>query len=48
MSVPAAFWTSMVRVTSVPEAALSGTVKFTVLLAVPPLPATMAVGEDDV
>lgn len=39
MSVAAAFSASMVRVTSVPDAALGGIVKVTVPLALPPLPA---------
>lgn len=41
MSVAAAFSASMVRVTSVPDAALAGTVKVMVPLALPPLPAAM-------
>lgn len=49
MSVPA-FCASMIRVTSVPDAALAGTVKVTVPLAAPPLPAPMVteLGEDEV
>lgn len=39
MSVPAAFWASMVRVTSDPDAAVAGTVMFTVPFAAPPHPA---------
>ncbi len=41
MSVAAAFCTSMVRVTSVPDSVLAGAVKVTVPLALPPLPASM-------
>lgn len=41
MSVVAASSASMVRVTSVPDAALAGAVKVTVPLAFPPLPADM-------
>lgn len=41
MSVAAAFCAPMVSVTSVPDAALAGTAKVTVLLALPPLPASM-------
>lgn len=41
MSVAAAFSASMVRVTSVPDAALAGAVKVTVPLAVPPSPDAM-------
>lgn len=40
-SVAAAFSASMVRVTSVPDATLAGTVKVTVPRALPPLPAVM-------
>ena len=50
MSLSAVFSASMVRVTSVPDAALAGAVKVTVPLALPPLPAAMVtvLGEDEV
>ncbi len=48
MSVAAAFSASMVRVTSVPDAALAGAVKVMVPLALPPLPAAMAMVLGDV
>lgn len=41
MSLAAVFSASRVRVTSVPDAALVGTVKVTVPLAVPPFPSAM-------
>lgn len=47
MSVLAAFCASMVSVTSVPDAALAGTVKVTVPLAVPPAAMVTEPGEEE-
>lgn len=49
MSVPATFWTSIVRVTSVPDVAPAGTVMATLPFATLPLPGPtlMELGDDN-